>query len=694
MPLTPIVNYYLTMLTTGLGTVAYGNISALSTVQPGVVGSSYTWSQSYTPVQLGTVFVIINNYNQTTLSTSTDKAALASNTQFVVQNGTMLYEGIVRTDVNEAGTVTAAVPTGLSSENSTLAYPTPYFTVGGSVTWSAAFPSTITNGFYGEDVVLSAFDYYGDNAELHGQTEITQTSGICCLQTVLSSPIPQNHDPWPSRTGSTNSADPRGWLYVLTMDPVGYQGYHNVSSLLAPASINIVLNDCNVVYPGNITPSCGWGVAGAEQTAVNPYGELLTTTVHITTSASTSSALPSAEPAEVAQPSTPRTAVRVDPITAGVQPSIVSQTSSTLPASLSSSAPTNVIQDSSLSEPSRHSTVPTDTAVTSVQSSLSVNPASIIVPLFASHATQTITTSYEKHSGSMSASQENSLPTQSGVTSNVQSGEALSSTEAIPEPPPISSNSLLQSDPLGTTTTGSIVVNPGVIIGSETVPLGSTVSVGGIPIAVVTSGSRTYAIVGTSSSAITVSAVTGPHGTTDEPGLSGATFEQNPHAFSITLSDASSTVKIVLQTQGSDTTLTDSTAKMTEIPAPVPIVVGSTTISLTPGGLAAAVSGTTYRIASDSTELVIGTRTAEVTSSAGLGSYILSGIGQSAGPSPILPSAGTTLESTDSSVVAIGGPSGNPVEVQINSGVVWNVALKLAVGMACLATLLCTLVLC
>ena len=73
----------------------------------------YNWYQTYTPVPLGKVFVIENG-NHTMLSTSTDTAALASNTQFKVVNGTIEYAAVFRTDVNSAGTVTAAAPTGMN----------------------------------------------------------------------------------------------------------------------------------------------------------------------------------------------------------------------------------------------------------------------------------------------------------------------------------------------------------------------------------------------------------------------------------------------------------------------------------------------------------------------------------------------------------------------------------------------------
>jgi hypothetical protein len=88
-----------------------------TTLTPQALAISYTWSQFYTPVNLGTVYVIINNLNQTKTVTSTNSSALtAARTQFL-NNGTLQL--LTRTDVDSAGTVTAPVPTGLN-ETSTM----------------------------------------------------------------------------------------------------------------------------------------------------------------------------------------------------------------------------------------------------------------------------------------------------------------------------------------------------------------------------------------------------------------------------------------------------------------------------------------------------------------------------------------------------------------------------------------------
>lgn len=55
--------------------------------------------------------MVINNLNQTKIITSTNSAALASNTMFL-KNGTLKL--LTRTDVNEAGTVTTVIETGVN----------------------------------------------------------------------------------------------------------------------------------------------------------------------------------------------------------------------------------------------------------------------------------------------------------------------------------------------------------------------------------------------------------------------------------------------------------------------------------------------------------------------------------------------------------------------------------------------------
>lgn len=83
------------------------NTYAETYLTPTAVGTTWYWSQAITPAILGTVFVVINDHNQTKTITSTNSAAVANNTQYL-KNGTLSL--LTRTDVNELGTVTAVFP--------------------------------------------------------------------------------------------------------------------------------------------------------------------------------------------------------------------------------------------------------------------------------------------------------------------------------------------------------------------------------------------------------------------------------------------------------------------------------------------------------------------------------------------------------------------------------------------------------
>lgn len=98
-----------------------------------------------------------------------------------------------------------------------------------------------------------------------------------------SSAVPQNHYAFPPLTGSTNPADPRGWLYaIVTADVPMLEGAQNLSSLFAPATISSVRQHCP--YPKCYRVSSALGA-----TAVNMVGALLdTSTVHVTGTFSTS----------------------------------------------------------------------------------------------------------------------------------------------------------------------------------------------------------------------------------------------------------------------------------------------------------------------------------------------------------------------------------------------------------------------
>ena len=614
------------------------------------------------------------------------------------------------------------------------AYPTPYFTVGGSISWYGEAPFTATDGFYGAENQLSENGEY----RYYGQTMVTQSSGVCCLPTTTSSPVPQNHYPFPSPTSfGTNPIDPRGWLYILTLDYVYYTGYQNLSSLFAPASINSVLNACHITYPGGIEPSCAEGAAGAVTAAVNPYGgmlpisarlhsaariltvgiELLTTTVHITSSAPTSSPGPSAEAAQAPQSSPSRTAAAVDPITAGLRASTSSQTA--MPNSRTGSLESPSMQsDTALpasdsaspqSLPSSPALAESATAPTSSTLSSAINHAgSVVASLFGFHVTTRITSSYSAESRATStlASTDTSglsTPSKTGATPAVQSDTSkpsIASATAAVAPVTTTPITRLAVGTDGSTTNVIQTTPPNILIGSETVAIGSTVSIGGTPVAVMTSGSETYAVMGDSTLALTwSSAPTGPSMASSEDLGSHSTVVGTtlPHAFSIAIGSAQSTVLIVLPGPSSDAPSPLSTQSISPPGAqatasssshePVAIVDGTHTITLPPAGSALTVSGTKYSLATDSAEVVIGSSTEILTTESGLGSYIWYGIGgsSSAGSSSMNGSTSSVLDATatrSSGLAATDVPTDIPVTPQANNGVGRQPSFEAVLGMA------------
>lgn len=238
-------------------------------------------------------------------------------------------------------------------------YPTPYFTVPGPIFWD-------------------------------GMAPVTSTNGVCCLPTQITSPVPQDHYAFPSSTGSTDSADPSGWLYSITSQGVYYSGSANISSLLAPATINSVLNYCSVEYPPGISNACAWSSAAAEVSAVNVAGELLTTTVHVT--ASTSST-PSSTPQ--AAGSSQRTSVP-QTTTAGQKANSVSSTAAPSPSTQSTelpqSSPQASVAQSSPGAQSSATTIGVAPAVSQSSSAASAAGAagSNLVSILGAHTTSTV----------------------------------------------------------------------------------------------------------------------------------------------------------------------------------------------------------------------------------------------------------------------------------------------------------------
>jgi hypothetical protein len=75
-------------------------------LDPYVYGISRYWTQAITPLIAGTVFVFVDEDGHSSTSTSTDRLAVENNTA-IFSDGTLSI--LTRTDVNEQGTVTAAI---------------------------------------------------------------------------------------------------------------------------------------------------------------------------------------------------------------------------------------------------------------------------------------------------------------------------------------------------------------------------------------------------------------------------------------------------------------------------------------------------------------------------------------------------------------------------------------------------------
>ncbi|KAK3651348.1 hypothetical protein LTR56_005805 [Elasticomyces elasticus] len=548
---TPTVYYYFTTVMSGVADYTYAEDYAIpTTLAPTVPATSYTWSQLYTPVNLGKVYIIVNNLNQTTTSTSTNLSALTGyggSTEFL-RNGTL--QPLTRTDVNHAGTVTAAVPSGLSG-SAIIAYPTHYFTAG-SIFWSGEAPRTFNDGC------------------------------VMCWQTAVSSAVPQNHYPFPTPTGTTDPSDPRGWLYVMTSRLSVVSGVGNVSSLLAPATINSVLNYCSVTYPSGFIPACSYSTVAAAVNAVNNAGELLTTTVHVTAS---STSAPTADAAQVSSQSSPSTTAGIaspSPTAPPVSSSTaVPPTPSTPQVSVQSNKPQSVSSGTSnLAVPiplSASSASPqADSASEAVASSRDTSPVAvaassstggIVVWTIGSHTIATLATNQQPSdigsspqvspAASATQSEASSVSSQEASESGASVSLGISPYASVPATP---SGAVIQPTQVSTSLSGGTSIVPGIVVDSQTIPLGTSVSIDGTTYAVAISGTRTYAVVNGTPKTMTYS-----------PGTPGP-------------ADSSSAG---IQPVDVSTTVSGSTSVLPGI------IVGSQTIPL---GSSASISGTVYGV--------------------------------------------------------------------------------------------------
>ena len=480
-------------------------------------------------------------------------------------------------------------------------------------------------------------EFFNVNAPIvYGGFFATPSYGtFCCEPGVTTMPMPASHYPFPSSTGSTNTADPSGWLYNLTSYYTGYTGYGNVSSLLAPATINTVTESCP-------HPLCVAWRSEAAASAVSEAGALLaTSTVHVTgtfSSTGGASATPVAHAQSVPSSSAGSSSVKVDPITASPTGQ---KTSSPSPDSSTVQAQPEVSGSSEQNSPaSTAQETPTSTA----------NPASILGSILGHHATTTVSTS---PAPAPALSPGSSItPPHIVVGSNTVSANSAShfivSGQTLAPGSSITIGSGTSATVVALQTSGS---STQLIVGSSTSPIAAPLPV----TQQVNSASPPPVVVG--SSTITANSAS-------QYVVSGQTLAPGS---SLTLGSGSSTIVVGLETSASKTyliigssisqiSMAQSTALVSEIPAPITVgsavvtpntnseyVIGSETLS--PGGSPITISGTPYSLASGATELVIGTTTEVLTTGAGMGSYIWSGLGGAPTASASTAAEGSTTDS-------------------------------------------------
>ncbi|KAK0255980.1 hypothetical protein LTS09_008910 [Friedmanniomyces endolithicus] len=196
-------------------------------------------------------------------ATNKTQSTTVYNEEYTTDGGTII---LTRTDTDAAGTVTQDLGT------ATLAYPTPYFTLEAELVWNAILPQNSTAG---------------------------TGTGLCCGYVVTTSPTP-THTPF-TKTGSTNSADPSGWLYTL----VGFN-YGNPLEELGPSALTSLWGGQALTFPYT---ACSYTICGPYSTSsmlaastVGSVGYLLaTSTTTISSEASTNPAAAQSKASSSAQ---------------------------------------------------------------------------------------------------------------------------------------------------------------------------------------------------------------------------------------------------------------------------------------------------------------------------------------------------------------------------------------------------------
>ncbi|KAK4897698.1 hypothetical protein LTR27_004470 [Elasticomyces elasticus] len=551
----------------------------------------------------------------------------------------------------------------------------------------------------------------------------TQDGGICCLGAEVASPIPQNHGPFPSPTGATDSKDPQGWLYMLKETHIGYTGAQELSSLLAPATINSVLNYCAVSYPSGVAASCTSSLVDAAVNAVGIAGQLVTTTIHITasSSATVATAASNAVPAKVSISSSPQTStVEVDPVTAAVSNGGTEKTSSS-PARDSAAPQSSAQQDqqSYASQTAQPSSSAISTIPTTVYSSLpgtgaepasGTGPASTAVAVLS--APSSAASSYDV--GGMVVAL---LSVYISITSTRQSS-SIGDTAALLSPAVSESSTLSPGSTDNTLATtdydfiesNTVVVGPARastavsgdtgITGSSNDPVIVTVSADNVDAAITSSISMQSAydtngvlqpLTLGSAVLIPISASKYVIGTqTLIPGGSTITVSGTPYSL------ASSPSELIF---GSSTTKLAGYAATPSLP---PIPIGSSTVTavgnseyvlgsrtLVPGGPGVNIAGTLYSLDPGATELVAGTVTESLMGASGIGSYIWAAIGGSpSATNATLTSALSSSSLGPSGVVRTGTGAASTPQTQLSGAAIHARITDLALPFGIFATVL------
>ncbi|KAK0351677.1 hypothetical protein LTR94_024011 [Friedmanniomyces endolithicus] len=327
-------------------------------------------------------------------ATNKTQSTTVYNEEYTTDGGTTI---LTRTDTNAAGTVTQDLGT------ATLAYPTPYFTLGAELVWNAILPQNSTAG---------------------------TGTGSCCGYVVTTSPTP-THAPF-TKTGSTNTADPSGWLYTL----VGFN-YGDALEELGPSALTSLWGGQSLTFPYT---ACSYTICGPYSTSsmlaastVGSVGYLLatsTTTVSSAASTSPAAAQSKATSSARAEAVTNSPSSTPSPTSSQAQPQQTSTPSVSSAASVSSSAantPPSTVGPTSSQAESRQSSTPT---VSSTPSAAANTPSSA-----------------GPSSSKASQPQPSTTPTTVSQSTPVSSASSAASTVAQSTGSPSSASQVTSSNP-------------------------------------------------------------------------------------------------------------------------------------------------------------------------------------------------------------------------------------------------------